>query len=42
MARLRETLRFESVDDLLVQMEHDVAECRDLLSSGLVPTPSDG
>ncbi|GAB3688950.1 bifunctional riboflavin kinase/FAD synthetase [Angustibacter aerolatus] len=42
VARLRETLRFESVDDLLVQMEHDVAECRDLLSSGLVPTPSDG
>jgi len=34
VARLRPTLRFESVDQLLVQMHDDVARVRDVLATG--------
>lgn len=33
--RLREELRFDSVDDLIAQMERDVVETREVLASGM-------
>jgi riboflavin kinase/FMN adenylyltransferase len=35
--RLRPTLRFESVEGLVTQMELDVQECREVLGHGVVP-----
>lgn len=35
--RLRPTLRFEGIEPLIEQMHQDVADCRTLLASGIVP-----
>lgn len=37
ISRLRPTLRFERVDELVTQMQTDVEQCRELLGHGIVP-----
>ncbi len=40
VARLRETLRFDSVEELVTQMDADVVACRELLAQRLVVGPT--
>jgi len=40
VGRLRPTVRFDGVDELVEQMERDVKQCRDLLGGSIVPGPA--
>jgi riboflavin kinase/FMN adenylyltransferase len=41
VARVRDTLRFDSVDELVARMGRDVAEIRELLAGGPAPVVVD-